>query len=195
MGNVYQPFVSFATYRAQHGALTIYSVWRLDGATHALAQGLVGKAISTKTNGLTGQVCSDRNEGYIAYVLDSDYGEGDGHRHRHLVGRNRAILHYVGTCTYVDSRKSVFCSRWRKCSAYHLSGRQRSRRWLAGEFFQQQPSSGFGTSQRDRASGYEILRGSSHDKTAMQQYSGDSHRVIRGRHFAHRANRHTASRQ
>jgi uncharacterized protein (TIGR03790 family) len=61
-GNVYQPFVSLASYRAQRGALTIYSVWRLDGATAALAQGLVDKA--------------------IAYVLDSDYGEGDWDLHQ-----------------------------------------------------------------------------------------------------------------
>src|SRR5271169_629842 len=82
MGNVYQPFVSFAAYRALHGALTIYSVWRLDGATQALAQGLVDKAIAAETNGLAGQVRIDRNRGNIAYVLDSDYGEGDWDLHQ-----------------------------------------------------------------------------------------------------------------
>jgi hypothetical protein len=82
MGNVYQPFVSLATYRAQHGALTIYSVWRLDGATQALAQGLVDKAIAAETNGLAGQVCIDRNRGPITSVLDSDYGEGDWDLHQ-----------------------------------------------------------------------------------------------------------------
>jgi hypothetical protein len=82
MGNVYLPFVSFAAYRATHGALTIYSVWRLDGATQALAQGLVDKAIAAETNGLAGQVCIDRNRGNIALLLDSDYGEGDWDLHQ-----------------------------------------------------------------------------------------------------------------
>jgi uncharacterized protein (TIGR03790 family) len=82
MGNVYQPFVSFASYRAQHGALSIYSVWRLDGATQALAQGLVDKAIAAESSGLAGQVCIDRNRGAITGVLDSDYGEGDWDLHQ-----------------------------------------------------------------------------------------------------------------
>ena len=77
MGNAYQRFVSFASYRAQPGARTIYSVWRLDGASQALAQGLVDKAIVAERNGLAGQVCIDRNRGNIAHVFDSDYGEGD----------------------------------------------------------------------------------------------------------------------
>jgi uncharacterized protein (TIGR03790 family) len=82
MGNVYLPFVSFAAYRAQQGALTVYSVWRLDGATQALAQGLLDKAIAAETNGLAGQVCIDRNRGAITGVLDSDYGEGDWDLHQ-----------------------------------------------------------------------------------------------------------------
>ena len=81
-GNVYQRFVSLATYRAQPGALKIYSVWRLDGATQALAQGLVDKAIAAETNGLVGEACLDRNRGSIANVLDSDYGEGDWDLHQ-----------------------------------------------------------------------------------------------------------------
>jgi uncharacterized protein (TIGR03790 family) len=81
-GNVYQPFVSFATYRAQPGSLLIYSVWRLDGATQALAQGLVDNAIYAETNGLAGQACLDRNRGPISGVLDSDYGEGDWDLHQ-----------------------------------------------------------------------------------------------------------------
>jgi uncharacterized protein (TIGR03790 family) len=81
-GNVYLPFVSFASYRAQPGSLLIYSVWRLDGATQALAQGLVDKGISAEANGLNGQVCIDRNRGLISNVLDSDYGEGDWDLHQ-----------------------------------------------------------------------------------------------------------------
>jgi uncharacterized protein (TIGR03790 family) len=82
MGNVYQPLVTFATYREQQGALTIYSVWRLDAATQALAQGLVDKAITAETNGIAGQVCIDRNRGAITGLLDSDYGEGDWDLHQ-----------------------------------------------------------------------------------------------------------------
>ena len=81
-GNVYQPFDSLANYRAQTSALTIYSVWRLDGATAALAQGLVDKAIAAESSGLMGQACLDRNRGPIANVLDSDYGEGDWDLHQ-----------------------------------------------------------------------------------------------------------------
>src|SRR5580704_14282728 len=36
-GNSYEALLSFADYRAQAGSLQIYSVWRLDGATAALA--------------------------------------------------------------------------------------------------------------------------------------------------------------
>jgi uncharacterized protein (TIGR03790 family) len=81
-GNVYQPFVSFATYRAQPSSLLIYSVWRLDGASQALAQGLVDNAIYAETTGLAGQACIDRNRGPITNVLDSDYGEGDWDLHQ-----------------------------------------------------------------------------------------------------------------
>ena len=81
-GNVYQPFVSLANYRAQSNALTIYSVWRLDGATQALAQGLVDKAIAAESSGLVGQACLDRNRGPIGSLLDFDYGEGDWDLHQ-----------------------------------------------------------------------------------------------------------------
>src|SRR5260370_39665640 len=38
-GNVYSPFQSLAAYRALGRYALIYSVWRLDGATAAIAQG------------------------------------------------------------------------------------------------------------------------------------------------------------
>src|SRR5260370_8167624 len=44
-GNVFAPFVSLATYRTLPKSTLLYSVWRLDGASLALAQGLVDKAI------------------------------------------------------------------------------------------------------------------------------------------------------
>jgi uncharacterized protein (TIGR03790 family) len=70
-GNVYTPFVSLAAFRSQNAAL-IYSVWRLDAATPALAQGLVDKAIAAETAGLTGQVCIDETTNPPSY----DYGLG-----------------------------------------------------------------------------------------------------------------------
>jgi len=79
--NVYQPFVSFAGFRAQPSAPRIYSVWRLDGANAALADGLVDKAIAAETTGLRGQACFDRNRGDITNVPDSGYGSGDWSLH------------------------------------------------------------------------------------------------------------------
>jgi len=70
-GNVYTPFVSLATFRSQNSAL-IYSVWRLDAATPALAQGLVDKAMAAEVAGLRGQVCIDETTNPPGY----DYGLG-----------------------------------------------------------------------------------------------------------------------
>ena len=81
-GNVYQNFVSFADYREQKGALLIYSVWRLDGASAALAKSLVDKAIAAESSGLLGQACLDRRNGPISGVYDSDYGEGEWDLHQ-----------------------------------------------------------------------------------------------------------------
>jgi uncharacterized protein (TIGR03790 family) len=76
-GNSYQPFLSLAAYRAQQGSLQIYSVWRLDGATAALAEGLVDKAIEAEQNGLTGQACLDLAHGPITKEFDAGVGSGD----------------------------------------------------------------------------------------------------------------------
>ena len=65
-GNVYTPFVSLATFRTQNAAL-IYSVWRLDAATPALAQGLVDKAMAAEAGGLNGQVCIDETTNAPGY--------------------------------------------------------------------------------------------------------------------------------
>ena len=50
-GNLYGAFQTFATHRAQPRSQLIYSVWRLDGATPAIAKGLVQKAITAETAG------------------------------------------------------------------------------------------------------------------------------------------------
>ena len=80
-GNVYQPFLSLADYRAQPFALTIYSVWRLDGATEALSEGLVDKAMAAESSTLSGKACFDRNRGAITNVADTGYGEAEWDLH------------------------------------------------------------------------------------------------------------------
>jgi uncharacterized protein (TIGR03790 family) len=80
-GNIYQPFLSLADYRAQPFALTIYSVWRLDGATAVLAEGLVDKAIAAESSTLSGKACFDRNRGAITNVPDMGYGEAEWDLH------------------------------------------------------------------------------------------------------------------
>jgi uncharacterized protein (TIGR03790 family) len=77
-GNVFMPFVSLATYRTQPKATLLYSVWRLDAATLALAEGLVDKAIRAEnTGGPAGQGCFDSNAGDPSLLADAGYGSGD----------------------------------------------------------------------------------------------------------------------
>ena len=70
-GNVYMPFIPLALYRGQPQAKSIYSVWRLDAASAALAKGLVDKAMFAEANGLSGKACFD-----LQYKAESlaDYG-------------------------------------------------------------------------------------------------------------------------
>lgn len=77
--NVYQPFVSLVDYRRQPGAKRIYSVWRLDGATRALALGLVDKAILAEKQAPSGQGCFDLRYGYkdMNSVPDRSYDSGE----------------------------------------------------------------------------------------------------------------------
>jgi uncharacterized protein (TIGR03790 family) len=80
---VYPAFVSLAGYRAQPGAKRIYSVWRLDAATPALARGLVDKALEAERTGLAGRACLDRRFGKdVDAMQDSGYGSGDWDLHR-----------------------------------------------------------------------------------------------------------------
>jgi uncharacterized protein (TIGR03790 family) len=73
-GGVYQGFVPLSAYREQPQARHIYSVWRLDGATPALAKGLVDKALFAEAHGLTGKACFDLNGTPAA---DYMYGAGN----------------------------------------------------------------------------------------------------------------------
>jgi len=61
--------------------LLFYSVWRLDGATPAIAMGLVDKATQTMNNA-SGAACIDRNRGDLNFVLDAGYGAGDWDLHQ-----------------------------------------------------------------------------------------------------------------
>ncbi len=80
---VYPAFVSLAEYRARPGTPTIYSVWRLDAATPALAEGLVDKAVLAEGTGLTGKACIDRRYGPdMASLGDEGYNAGDWDLHR-----------------------------------------------------------------------------------------------------------------
>jgi uncharacterized protein (TIGR03790 family) len=77
-GNVFLPFVSLATYRTQPRATLLYSVWRLDGATLALAKGLVDKAIQAENaGGPAGQACFDERLGGVNLLPDAGFGSGD----------------------------------------------------------------------------------------------------------------------
>jgi uncharacterized protein (TIGR03790 family) len=80
-GNLYVPFVAFDTFRSQPRSLLFYSVWRLDGATPAIAMGLVDKATQTMNNA-SGAACIDRNRGDMNFVLDAGYGAGDWDLHQ-----------------------------------------------------------------------------------------------------------------
>ena len=75
-GNAYTPFLSMAAFRSQNTAL-IYSVWRLDAATPALAQGLVDKAIAAEATGLTGQVCIDETTNRRGTISASEVPNGN----------------------------------------------------------------------------------------------------------------------
>jgi uncharacterized protein (TIGR03790 family) len=72
-GGVYQGFVPLSVYREQPRARQIYSVWRLDAATPALAKGLVDKALFAEAHGLSGKACFD-----LTGDPGADYSYGAG---------------------------------------------------------------------------------------------------------------------
>jgi uncharacterized protein (TIGR03790 family) len=76
-GGVYQPYLALSEYRKSSGARELYSVWRLDAPTAALAQGLVDKALFAEAHGLSGLACFDRRYGSLSSVADYSYGAGD----------------------------------------------------------------------------------------------------------------------
>lgn len=84
LGNRYPPFQTFAAFRAQPRATLIYSVWRLDAASVALAKGLVTKALAAEAAGgvdaaPAGTVYVDRRFGdaLLNNTADFSYYSGD----------------------------------------------------------------------------------------------------------------------
>jgi uncharacterized protein (TIGR03790 family) len=76
-GNAYLPFQSFAAYRANARNALIYSVWRLDGPSAAIASALVDQAIYAETHGgPSGQACFDEIYDATGYP-DSSYPSGN----------------------------------------------------------------------------------------------------------------------
>ena len=76
-GNIYEPFVPFATYRDSPKAKTIYSVWRLEGATPEVAKSLVDNALLAEKDGLKGKSYFDLTVPIHQNVTDSGYGAGN----------------------------------------------------------------------------------------------------------------------
>ena len=72
--NVYQDFQPLAEFLQQNAGPPLYGVWRLDGPTPEIAQGLVDKAIVAETYGLRGRACFDRNRGLFQVLQEVDTG-------------------------------------------------------------------------------------------------------------------------
>ena len=76
-GNVYSPFQSFAAYRANARNPLIYSVWRLDGPSAAIASALVDQAMAAEASGgPSGQACIDTRQNPTGQP-DFSYTSGD----------------------------------------------------------------------------------------------------------------------
>jgi len=80
--NLFLPFVPLSEFRAGQDAAMIYSVWRLDGPTPALARSLVDKAIKAEAaHGPVGQACIDELVDPMG-LPDQGYRAGDWDLHR-----------------------------------------------------------------------------------------------------------------
>lgn len=100
-GGYYLPFQSLASYRTTNTTKLIYSVWRLDGPSPALANGLVDRAIATElAGGPFGQGCFDWRMS-LATNPDLGYTSGDWD-----ISRASSILRDAGIRTLEDSLDS-----------------------------------------------------------------------------------------
>lgn len=75
--NLYPPFIALADWRKRPDARPIYSVWRLDAPTAALASALVDKAVAAEQHGLKGLACIDRRYNNVREMEDSGMAVGD----------------------------------------------------------------------------------------------------------------------
>lgn len=77
-GNSFPAFVSLAAYRTNPKSTLIYSVWRLDAATKALAKALVDRAIAAEAlPARTGNGCFDMQLGDTTLLNDHGLASGD----------------------------------------------------------------------------------------------------------------------
>ena len=80
-GNFYRPFVSLTEFRKDEKNPLLYSVWRLDGPTAAIAKNLAENAIYAESHGLAGQACIDAIV-EAPYFADSGLRAGDWELYR-----------------------------------------------------------------------------------------------------------------
>jgi len=81
-GDLYESYLPLADYRQKPDARKIYSVWRLDAASPAVAKGLLDKALYAEAHGLQGNGCFDRRTDPTTSVPDWAYGAGDWDIHQ-----------------------------------------------------------------------------------------------------------------
>jgi uncharacterized protein (TIGR03790 family) len=104
-GNVYAPFQSLAAYRANARNALIYSVWRLDAPTAALASALVDQAMTAEANGgPSGQACIDQQYDPTPYI-DASYMAGDWDLYQAA-----SFLRQAGVTVMADSNYAEFGS-------------------------------------------------------------------------------------
>ena len=94
-GDLYQPYVTLSDYRSQSNAREIYSVWRLDAASKALAEGLVDHALEAEAHGLSGNACFDMRVPPPPALADFGYGAGDWDVYRAAEFARRAGFHVI----------------------------------------------------------------------------------------------------
>ena len=100
----YVRFIPLEQYRQMPGAKRIYSVWRIDAGTMALATGLVDKALQAEREGISGQACIDRRyDQDINTLPDSGYTAGDWD-----LERAAEMLRKAGIPVLEDTHSSEF---------------------------------------------------------------------------------------
>jgi uncharacterized protein (TIGR03790 family) len=130
-GNVNVPFQSFAAYRANPRNPLIYSVWRLDASTLAIANALVDQAMTAEgAGGPVGQGCIDHYFTNYATLPDSGYQTGDWDLHQSAVFLQEAMpsvsvtendtgVEFYSSPTAATCPNSAFYSGWYSYDHYN----------------------------------------------------------------------------